>query len=208
MNDLFAQQSMCIDVLPYDGDVTYFGPLFDSEDADRYLQALLTDIDWQPDQAMIFGKCITTKRHVAWYADQPYTYTYSKIQKTAQPWLPVLLAIKHAVEHHIGETFNSCLLNLYHDGSEGMSWHSDGEKDLVERGTIASVSFGAERMFAFKHKVSKESHKLGLAPGSLLVMKGSTQQHWLHQLPPHQKSLHRAHQPNLSTNQNGLNSAP
>ena len=187
MNDLFAQQPVRIEVLPYDGNVTYCGSIFNAYEADRYLDALLNDIDWRPDQAMIFGKCITTKRHVAWYADQPYTYTYSKIQKTAQPWLPVLLEIKDRVEQHTGESFNSCLLNLYHDGSEGMSWHSDGEKDLVAFGVIASVSFGAERIFAFKHKATKESHRLSLAHGSLLVMKGVTQQHWLHQLPPTKK---------------------
>ncbi|MEO9210196.1 MAG: alpha-ketoglutarate-dependent dioxygenase AlkB, partial [Ginsengibacter sp.] len=87
-------------------------------------------------------------------------------------------------EEKSGESYNSCLLNLYHTGQEGMAWHSDGEKDLKKNGAIASLSFGAERKFAFKHKRTKETVSINLQPGSLLVMKGSTQTHWLHRLPP------------------------
>ena len=83
-----------------------------------------------------------------------------------------------------GETFNSCLLNLYHSGGEGMAWHSDGEKDLKKNGAIASMTFGAERKFSFKHKETKETISLTLEHGSLLIMKGETQKHWLHRLPP------------------------
>jgi alkylated DNA repair dioxygenase AlkB len=96
--------------------------------------------------------------------------------------------LKHKIEQETGETFNSCLLNLYHDGSEGMAWHSDGEKDLKKNGAIASLSFGAERKFAFKHKDTKEKVELILEHGSLLVMKDETQTHWLHRLPPTTKS--------------------
>ena len=95
--------------------------------------------------------------------------------------------LKAKVEQKTGEKYNSCLLNLYHDGSEGMAWHSDGEKDLQRNGAIASLSFGALRKFAFKHKNTKEVVSLNLKAGSLLVMKGETQQHWLHRLPPTKK---------------------
>ena len=78
-------------------------------------------------------------------------------------------------------------MNLYHDGSEGMAWHSDGEKDLKKNGAIASLSLGAERKFSFKHKKSKENISLFLPNGSLLIMKGSTQTYWLHRLPPTKK---------------------
>jgi len=94
------------------------------------------------------------------------------------------LSLKALVEQHTKETYNSCLLNLYHSGEEGMAWHSDGEKDLKKHGAIASLSFGVERKFALKHKQSKEVIALPLKPGSLLVMKGETQEHWLHRLPP------------------------
>ncbi|MBM6551723.1 alpha-ketoglutarate-dependent dioxygenase AlkB family protein [Marinomonas ostreistagni] len=188
IDDLFAEQSDTIALLPYDGDVVYFGSILNALEADHYFQALRHEIDWQPDQAVIFGKHIVTKRKVAWHADQPYQYTYSKTTKTAQPWTPSLLALKALIERHSGEYFNSCLLNLYHDGSEGMSWHSDAEKELVEQGAIASLSLGCERKFSFKHKQSKETRSVILEHGSLLIMKGQTQQHWLHQLPTTKKA--------------------
>jgi alkylated DNA repair dioxygenase AlkB len=94
-----------------------------------------------------------------------------------------LLELKEIIEQNTGETFNSCLLNLYHNGNEGMAWHSDGEKDLKKNGAIASLSFGAERKFVFKHKKSKEKVELLLENGSLLVMKDFTQTNWLHRLP-------------------------
>lgn len=94
------------------------------------------------------------------------------------------MALKQKAEELSGETFNSCLLNLYHNGDEGMAWHSDGEKDLKKNGAIASLSFGAERKFVFKHKIDKTTISLNLAHGSLLLMKGTTQTHWLHRLPP------------------------
>ncbi|WP_233578021.1 alpha-ketoglutarate-dependent dioxygenase AlkB family protein [Hanamia caeni] len=88
------------------------------------------------------------------------------------------------MENETGETFNSCLLNLYHNGEEGMAWHSDGEADLKKDGAIGSLSFGAERKFAFKHKTTKEKIEMMLQHGSLLVMKDATQTFWLHRLPP------------------------
>jgi len=173
-----------INLLPKDGTVYYYGKLFSQKDADHYLQMLLANVDWRNDEAIIFGKKIITKRKVAWYGDKPFQYTYSKITKLALPWTNELLQIKSFTEERTGETFNSCLLNLYHNGEEGMAWHSDGETDLKKNGTIASLSFGAERKFAFKHKQSKEKVELVLEHGSLLIMKGTTQDHWLHRLPP------------------------
>jgi len=169
-------------LLPYDGTVHYYGVIIDQPD--YFFERLKEDTNWQHDQAMIFGKLIHTKRKVAWYGDAPFEYTYSGIQKVASPWNDTLLQLKNQVEAVSGETFNSCLLNLYHDGSEGMAWHSDGEKDLKKNGAIASLSFGAERKFAFKHKVTKQKIDIQLENGSLLIMKDETQSHWLHRLPP------------------------
>lgn len=184
--DLFDEQTKNnpIDVLPMDGTVHYHGNVIEQQAADKYYQALLHDIAWRNDEAIIFGKKIITKRKVAWYADEPFSYTYSKTTKTALPWTQMLLELKGIVQAESKETYNSCLLNLYHDGSEGVAWHSDGEKDLKKNGAIGSLSLGAERKFAFKHKQSKQTHSLVLDHGSLLVMKGTTQTHWLHRLPP------------------------
>ena len=174
-------------VLPQGGVVKYYGELLGVKAADHYFDRLLSAIEWKNDEALIYGKRIVTKRKVAWYADQPFNYTYSRTTKTALAWTDDLLELRSVVEQRTGETFNSCLLNLYHDGSEGMAWHSDGEKELKKNGAIASVSFGAERKFSFKHKASKETVSLFLEHGSLLVMSGETQTHWLHRLPPSKK---------------------
>ena len=171
-------------LLPKDGTVNYYGKIFSHQDAEYFLQRLLQNIEWKNDEAIIFGKKIITKRKVAWYGDQEFEYTYSNTTKKALPWIKELIEIKKMVEHKTGETFNSCLLNLYHTGDEGMAWHSDAEKDLKKDGAIGSVSFGAERKFAFKHKQSNQTVSLVLEHGSLLVMKGTTQSYWLHRLPP------------------------
>lgn len=171
-------------LLPHDGIVNYYGKIFSKQQADQYYRALLDTIEWRNDEAIIFQKLIVTKRKVAWYGDIPFEYTYSNRTKTALAWTPELLALKGVVERQSGESYNSCLLNLYHSGEEGMAWHSDGEKDLKKDGAIGSLSFGAERKFAFKHKKSGEVVAVTLEHGSLLVMKGTTQTFWLHRLPP------------------------
>lgn len=176
-------------LLPYQGCVHYYGQIMDIVLADHYLHRLLESIAWQNDLAVIFGKTIVTKRKVAWYADQVFSYTYSKTTKQALPWTPELLALKALVEAKTGEKFNACLLNLYHSGEEGMAWHSDAERELKQHAAIASLSFGAERKFAFKHKHTQEKVELVLAHGSLLVMKDETQSYWLHRLPPTKKVL-------------------
>jgi alkylated DNA repair dioxygenase AlkB len=170
--------------IPGEGTVNYYGRVFNPRIADSYLDKLLTTIQWRHDEAVIFGRTITTKLQVAWYGEKPFSYTYSGTTKYALPWTLELLGIKSEVERLSRETFNSCLINLYHDGTEGMAWHSDGEKDLKKNGAIASVSFGAERKFAFRHKTTGEKVELWLEHGSLLVMKDTTQTHWLHRLPP------------------------
>lgn len=180
-----------INILPKDGQVNFHGEIMPITEAELYFNELLKGVDWRCDQAVIFGKRIETKRKVAWYGDAkegtPFSYTYSNTTKYSLPWTENLRHLKKLVEQQTGETYNACLLNLYHSGEEGMAWHSDGEKDLQENGAIASLSFGATRKFAFKHKQSKEVVSLFLKPGSLLVMKGVTQKHWLHRLPPTKK---------------------
>ena len=173
-----------INLLPKEGTVNYYGMVFNQLEATNFYNRLLSDIEWKNDEAIIFGKKIITKRKVAWYGEKKFNYTYSKTTKQALPWTADLLKLKSIIEDKTGEQFNSCLLNLYHSGDEGMAWHSDGEKDLKKNGAIGSVSFGAERKFAFKHKETKEKVELVLEHGSLLVMKGTTQTHWLHRLPP------------------------
>ncbi|WP_373745879.1 alpha-ketoglutarate-dependent dioxygenase AlkB [Neisseria dentiae] len=171
-------------LLPYDGIVNDYGVIFAAHRADALLDALLRDIPWRHDEAVVYGRRITTARKVAWYGDGAFSYTYSGITRTALPWSGVLPEIKRTVEARLAAVsptvFNSCLLNLYSDGLEGMAWHSDDEKELGRNTVIASVSFGATRKFAFKHKRTGEKRELMLSHGQLLVMRGETQSHWLH----------------------------
>ncbi|OPC06542.1 DNA methylase [Elizabethkingia ursingii] len=186
--ELFERETdNTLNLLPKDGTVNYYGKTFSKEEADHYYHLLLSEVEWRNDEAIIFGKKILTKRKVAWYGDIPFEYTYSNATKTALPWTENLLILKKIAEETTGETYNSCLLNLYHSGEEGMAWHSDGEKDLKKHGAIGSMSFGAERKFAFKHKKTQEKVELILEHGSLLVMKDQTQDFWLHRLPPTKK---------------------
>ncbi|GEJ46326.1 DNA methylase [Chryseobacterium sp. ON_d1] len=173
-----------LNILPHDGTVHYYGKVFSKEKSDFYYDYLLNQIPWENDEAIIFGKLILTKRKVAWFGEKAFEYTYSKRTKFAKFWTPELLELKKKCEEVSGEIYNSCLLNLYHDGSEGMAYHSDAETDLKKHGAIASLTFGAERKFLFKHKTTKEKVEIFLESGSLLIMKGTTQDHWLHRLPP------------------------
>ena len=183
--DLFNNEiDSLTNLLPQDGNVVYYKNLLTLNEANSYFNSLLHSIEWKNDQAFIYGKLIITKRKVAWYGDTDFEYTYSKITKRALPWTAELVELKKITEELTGEKFNSCLLNLYHNGDEGMAWHSDAEKVLKKNGAIASLSLGAERKFSFKHKETKETISLILENGSLLVMKGSTQTYWLHRLPP------------------------
>lgn len=179
--------SEIVNLLPRDGVVDYYGRVIDGKEAERYMERLMREIEWRNDEAVIFGRHIVTKRKVAWYGDNTYTYTYSNITRQALPWTKDLLALKVLAEGLTGARFNSCLLNLYHDGDEGMAWHSDDEKELEPDGAIASLSLGAERRFLLRHRESKETIEVLLAAGSLLVMRGTTQTYWLHSLPKMKK---------------------
>ena len=168
--------------LPKDGTVHYYGKIFTEEQSEIYYVKLLNEINWQHDVVKIFGKEIITKRKVAFLGDEGIFYKYSGKTKIAEKWLKFILEIKSTVEQISGEKFNACLLNYYHNGSEAMSWHSDNEKEILKHSAIASVSFGAERKFGFKHNFTKEEISLMLENGSLLIMKDKTQNYWKHKL--------------------------
>lgn len=181
--DLFNTTQL-INLLPFDGEVVYYGKIMPPKLADRYYEDMLTKVEWKNDEAIIFGRHLITKRKVAWYGDEGFSYTYSKITKRALPWTKTLSELKELTEQLSGTSYNSCLLNLYHSGEEGMAWHSDDEKTLAHDSAIASLSFGAERKFSFKHKQTKQKVSMVLEHGSLLIMQGATQTNWLHRLPP------------------------
>jgi alkylated DNA repair dioxygenase AlkB len=174
-------------LLPFDGAADYYGKVLSAAEAQHYLDCLLSKIGWRNDEAVIFGRHIITKRKVAWYGDDNYAYKYSGKTRQALTWTSELLELKSTVESLTAKRFNSCLLNLYHDGDEGMAWHSDDEKTLEQDGAIASLSLGAERKFSFRHQKTRQVISVQLEAGSLLVMHGVTQDHWHHALPKTKK---------------------
>lgn len=180
--DLFNKEPLS-NLLPFDGTVIYYGKVLNHDASLHYFDALFHTIEWKNDEAVIFGKHMITKRKVAWYGDSNFSYTYSNITKQALPWTKELLELKNLAERITETTYNSCLLNLYHNGEESMAWHSDDEKTLGKHNSIASFSFGAERKFSFKHKTNHQKVSLILENGSLLVMKDATQENWWHRLP-------------------------
>lgn len=172
-----------VNLLPFDGFADYYGRVIPAAQSNHYLDRMLNEIAWRNDEAVIFGRHIVTKRKVAWYGNANYSYAYSGKVREALSWTPELLELKAIVEGICGRTFNSCLLNLYHTGEEGMAWHGDDEKTLEPDGGIASLSLGAERKFSFRHRKTRETLSIQLEAGSLLVMHGPTQTHWMHALP-------------------------
>jgi alkylated DNA repair dioxygenase AlkB len=170
-------------IINQDGEVISYGKIFSDELSAHIFDELSNKISWMNETVIMFGKAITTKRKVAFYANEGISYTYSKITKNALQWLPALEQVKLTIEQYTGQKYNACLLNYYHNGNEGMGWHADNEKEIITHSSIASVSIGANRKFSFKHKISKEVISVILENGSLIEMKGELQQYWLHSLP-------------------------
>jgi alkylated DNA repair dioxygenase AlkB len=175
-------------ILPKEGVATYVPRFYDLEESNNLFYRLQTEILWKNDEVLIFGKRIVMNRETAWYANTPLEYTYSKVTRKAFLFNDILLKIKKDLELFSGEKFNSCLLNFYHNGEDSMGWHSDDEKTIEENSCIASFSFGAERLFHFKHKKEKLKSSIILENGSLLLMKGEIQKFWLHSLPKSKKT--------------------
>jgi alkylated DNA repair dioxygenase AlkB len=180
-------QNRITNLLHKDGLVNYYRNMLTHDEANRYFNLLSRNVAWENDEVVIFGRHIVAKRKVAWYGDSDYLYTYSNTTKRALPWTKELSDLKQIVVEYTQTEFNSCLLNLYQNGDEGIAWHSDDEESLGRNSTIASLSLGAERKFSFKHKQTKETISLVLEHGSMLVMKDVTQTNWLHSLPKSKK---------------------
>lgn len=182
MSLLFPDEKVVFD-LP-DASVEYFPQLFDAAKSEALFGQLYRDIPWQQDDITVFGKTHPQPRLTALFGNEGRQYSYSNIVMQPHPWNALLTFIKEAVETVTGEKFTTVLLNLYRDGKDSNGWHADNEKELGRNPVIASVSFGAERMFHLQHNLIKESkQKILLQHGSLLLMKGTTQHYWKHQVP-------------------------
>jgi alkylated DNA repair dioxygenase AlkB len=164
--------------------ITYKPNFFNALESEEFFEFFLEKMPWVHDEAVIYGKHIVTKRKIAWYGDSGFDYNYSGKTRIAHIWTPELVALKRKLENHCGEIFNSCLLNLYHDGSEGMAFHSDDQNHLKPNSSVAIISLGAERYFKIREtKTRFLQSKTLLSSGSLLVMSGECQKHYQHEIP-------------------------
>lgn len=187
--DLFSSEDSTEKIkldLP-DSDISYFPHFFSSEKASDYFKVLKSETEWQQDTITLYGKTYPQPRLTALYGDNEKHYTYSGITMFPKPFSSTLLEIKSKIEVVSETKYNIVLLNLYRHGNDSIGWHSDDEKELGKNPNIASVSFGAERMFHLKHNKEKISFKIKLENGSLLLMKGATQHFWKHQIPKSKK---------------------
>ena len=173
-----------------DAEVWYYPHFFSTEASKTYYQELLHHIPWKADKVRMFGKWIDQPRLTALHAINSNPYTYSGLTLYPEPFTPALQQIHSKLKEVTKESFTSCLLNLYRDGNDSNGWHADDEKELGKNPSIASISFGQERIFHFRHKKDRSlKKKIVLEDGSLLLMKGSTQHHWQHQLPKSKKPM-------------------
>lgn len=167
-----------------DAEVLFYPVLFDSAESDHFLDRLTQHIAWEQQNIHLFGKAVTVPRLVAWYGDAGKAYSYSGVTMQPLAWTDDLLQIKQRVEATTRMTFNSVLLNRYRDENDSVSWHADDEAELGTNPVIASVSFGAERPFQFKHKQRADLRQsVTLTSGSLLLMRAATQHYWKHRIP-------------------------
>ncbi|MBD2744865.1 alpha-ketoglutarate-dependent dioxygenase AlkB [Coleofasciculus sp. FACHB-1120] len=167
-----------------DADIVFYPSLLDEQESDRLLTQLTETIDWRQDWITIYGRSMPQPRLTAWYANPGVSYTYSGITMHPSPWTRTLLDVKAKAEAVSGVVFNSVLLNLYRDGNDSMGWHSDDEPELGQNPVIGSLSLGGTRRFMLRHRSEKGlKHLLELTSGSFLLMQGTTQHYWQHQIP-------------------------
>ena len=187
MQNLFTEPQKLL--LP-DADITYYPNFLDPTEANTYFEVFKNTVPWQQDEIRIFGKTHAQPRLTALFGSNGKPYSYSNITMQPHDFTLELLDIKERIEVITKNSFTTCLLNLYRDGKDSNGWHADNEKELGENPVIASITLGQERYFHLKHRQHKElKHKLLLEHGSLLLMKGSTQHHWLHQIPKTAKTV-------------------
>ncbi len=182
MNSLFTTEPIKL-LLP-DADIVYYPSFFESKIADTLYQDLLHGIPWQQDSIKVYGKVHAQPRLTALFGKEGKPYSYSNITMHPLPWTLLLQKIKYQIESVAETQFTTVLLNYYRDGKDSNGWHADNEKELGKNPIIASLSLGSERMFQLKHNTNPNlKQNILLENGSLLLMKGTTQHFWKHQIP-------------------------
>ena len=188
MNSLFPKEKIVFNVP--DAEIEYFPNFFESNLSDDFFEKLKNEIPWQQDKITVYGKTHQQPRLTALFGNEGMPYSYSNIKMQPHHWTLPLQKIKSHIENVVGTNFTTVLLNRYRNGQDSNGWHADNEKELGTNPVIASISFGAERSFYLKHNTIQEQKlKITLEHGSLLLMRGTTQHFWKHQIPKTTKPI-------------------
>ena len=188
--NLFPQSNEFIKLPLKDANVLYLEQFYNSETSNILFNTLRKEIQWQQDDIKLFGKTYKQPRLTALYAENEKPYSYSNITMYPESFFKELEQVKSDIEEKIAHKFTTCLANLYRTGNDSNGWHSDNEKELGHNPIIASLSLGATRSFQLKHKTdSSQRFNIELPSGSLLIMKGTTQEFWKHQIPKTKKHV-------------------
>ena len=187
MNSLFPEEKITFNLT--DAEIEYYPDFFSSAKANELLLKLQNEIPWRQDNITVYGKSHAQPRLTALFGNEGKPYGYSNIVMQPHHWSPLIVFIKEEIEKICNENFTTVLLNLYRDGQDSNGWHADNEKELGRNPVIASVSFGAERVFQLKHNTLELKQNIVLEDGSLLIMKGTTQHFWKHQIPKTKKQI-------------------
>lgn len=188
MNSLFPKEKITFKVK--DAEIEYYPNFFDANRANELFEKLKNEIPWQQDMITVFGKTHPQPRLTSLFGNEGKPYSYSNIVMQPHSWNPLLMFVKNEIEEVCNEHFTTVLLNYYRDGKDSNGWHADNEKELGRNPVIASVSFGAERFFHLQHTtIAEQKLKIKLEHGSLLIMKGTTQHFWKHQIPKTAKDI-------------------
>ena len=192
INQLFPENPNQVEKISIqDGELRLYPHFFLPKERETFFTQLKDNVSWQQEKIKLYGRTIPLPRLTAWFGDEGKTYMYSGITVEPEPWTPILLEIKSRIEEVSDVTFNSVLLNYYRNERDSVSWHSDDEPELGKNPIIGSVSFGDARTFQLKHKTDKsiKVQSIDLPDGSYLEMAGSTQHHWLHQIPKRTRKI-------------------
>ncbi len=187
---LFEAQTVKSDIPIEDGTLCLWQPLLSSDESETLFAQLSSTLNWRQDEMMIAGKRTPIPRLQAWYGDAGSQYGYSGIALPPLSWTKALLQIKQTIETITQQRFNSVLANYYRNGQDSVSWHQDNEPELGQNPIIASLSLGETRQFQLRHTKGKyPTIKLNLPHNTLLLMSGSTQKNWQHQIPKTKKAV-------------------
>ena len=166
------------------GTIRYIPNWIPGDQAARLFDTLMTEVPWRQEHFMMGARRIQQPRLTAWVGEEGMRYVSSRRVFEPSPWSPHLSMVRDRLRDDLGITTNSVLCNLYRTGQDSMGCHADDEPELGVNPTIASISLGETRKMVFRHaEKAAPKVELMLEGGSLLIMAGTLQHHWRHELP-------------------------